>query len=134
MQWVLDTNVLLPGLRSREGASFQLLKLVFDGTHTIAISVNLSFEYHEVLLRESASLGLNANEIQTLLTRLCTIGNQVPTGLRDKPLLTDADDEKLVDLALSANADYIVTHNVRHLRDAVGLGIRVIRSGELLRY
>jgi len=54
--------------------------------------------------------------------------------LRDKPLLTDADDEKLVDLALSANTDYIVTHNVRHLRDAVGLGIRVIRSGELLRY
>lgn len=51
-QVVLDTNVIVAGLRSRRGSAFQLLMLVGMGRFDIHLSVPLVLEYQEVLSRE----------------------------------------------------------------------------------
>jgi predicted nucleic acid-binding protein len=58
-QVVVDTNVVIAGLRSRRGSAFQLLILIGTGQFDIHLSVPLVLEYTEVILRESPSLCLN---------------------------------------------------------------------------
>ena len=45
---VIDTNVMVAGLRSRRGSAFRLLTLVGTGRFDIHLSVPLVLEYEEV--------------------------------------------------------------------------------------
>ncbi len=51
---VLDANVLVASLRSRQGTSFQILTLIIEGDprFQILLSVPLLLEYEAVLKRE----------------------------------------------------------------------------------
>jgi len=51
-QIVLDTNILLSGLRSNRGASYKLLTILNDKRWQLNISTTLVFEYEEILKRE----------------------------------------------------------------------------------
>jgi predicted nucleic acid-binding protein len=51
-QVVVDTNVLVAALRSRRGASFQLIRSIGLGLFTPNISVALALEYESVLRRK----------------------------------------------------------------------------------
>jgi predicted nucleic acid-binding protein len=44
-QVVIDTNVIVAGLRSRRGSAFQLLSLIDTGQFEIHLSVPLVLEY-----------------------------------------------------------------------------------------
>jgi len=50
-QIVIDTNVIIAGLRSRKGVAFKLLELIGTDLFSIHLSVPLVLEYEEVLLR-----------------------------------------------------------------------------------
>ena len=52
---VLDTNVLISALRSRNGASFELLKRIGTPGWRLHISTALLLEYEEVAHREAAA-------------------------------------------------------------------------------
>jgi len=45
---VLDTNVLVAALRSRQGASYQIVSLIGAGLFRSNISVAVALEYEEV--------------------------------------------------------------------------------------
>ena len=47
-QIVIDTNVLVAGLRSKRGRAFELLSLVGTGAFDIHLSVPLVLEYEEI--------------------------------------------------------------------------------------
>jgi len=49
-----------------------------------------------------------------------------------EPILQDPDDEPLVQLAQESGALVIITHNTRHLQQAVALGIQVLKPKEFL--
>lgn len=68
---VLDTNVLVAGLRSRRGASFRLLSEVGRGKFEIALSVPLVLEYEDALLRHAAVTGLSTADVDAVLDYLC---------------------------------------------------------------
>jgi len=55
LQIVIDTNVLVAGLRSNRGAAFRLLELVGTKHFEINLSVPLMFEYEAVLNRGNYS-------------------------------------------------------------------------------
>ena len=51
-----------------------------------------------------------------------------------RPLLPDSDDDMLLELAVAAQADYLVTHNVRDFSPApAAFGLRIVTPGEFLR-
>ncbi|NET55947.1 MAG: putative toxin-antitoxin system toxin component, PIN family [Symploca sp. SIO2E6] len=75
-QIVLDTNVLLAALRSNRGASYKLLTLLNDSRWQLNISTALIFEYEEVLKRERKQFGLNLEDINAIISSICTIANQ----------------------------------------------------------
>lgn len=110
---VLDTNVIVAALRSRDGASFQILKGIIDGNVNFAISVPLFLEYEAILKRPEtlAATALDIADMDVILNMLCAQGKAVKLHYLWRPQLTDEKDEMVLELGINAEADAIVTFN-----------------------
>ena len=128
----MDTNVLVAGLRSRQGASHELLQLLRQNKWTAVLSNTVLSEYHEVLHRESGVLGLTHDEIDRYLDVICALAEQRSLSSPWQPAAADADDEPLIQLAREAQVGYLVTHNVRDVSEAKQFGVSVLRPSEFL--
>jgi putative PIN family toxin of toxin-antitoxin system len=131
---VLDTNVLVATVRSRRGASFRLLELLEQGRYSVAISPALVLEYEEVLCREISDSGWTRKNVDALLNMLCSVGDAYDISFRFRPLLRDADDDKILELACTAGVDYIVTHNLRDFAGSERFRITVVEPRTFLQF
>ncbi len=129
---VMDTNVLVAGLRSRSGASHELLRLLREGRWVLALSNTVASEYHEVLHREAPALELTHAEVDKFLDALCALAEQRSLTTEWQPAAIDPDDEALVQLAREAGIAYLVSHNVRHVAAAERFGVHVVRPADFL--
>lgn len=125
-QIVLDTNVLVAALRSRRGAAFGLVSLLPVERFEINLSVPLVLEYEEALHHHGDVLSLPTTDITDLLDFVCAKANLHEIFFLWRPMLTDPDDEMLLELAVKARCRYIVTYNTRNFRGAEQFGIEVI--------
>ena len=132
MRVILDSSVLVAALRSRQGASFRLTELLRAGTFEIAISVPLALEYEAVLTRHAASLGLRRSAVTTVVDYLCAVGKRQSIHYLWRPLLRDPDDEFVLEVAVAAGCQYIITHNVRDFTGAERLGVNILRPSQFL--
>jgi putative PIN family toxin of toxin-antitoxin system len=124
---ILDTNVLVSALRSQRGASARLVSLIGTGLFETHISIPLILEYEEVLIRHKAALGLSEDDVGDLLDALCTLGirhNKI--HFRWRPFLPDARDEFILDLAVLARCDYIITYNQKDFAGIERFGIQLL--------
>jgi putative PIN family toxin of toxin-antitoxin system len=130
---VLDTNVLVAGLRSRAGASFRLLESLRAGAYEIAVSVPLVLEYEAVLVRQAKELGLSTADVGVILNFVCSVA--VPQNIHYlwRPQLRDPKDEFVLELAVAGKCRAIVTHNRRDFVGAERLGVEVLSPGQFLR-
>jgi putative PIN family toxin of toxin-antitoxin system len=132
MKAVMDTNVIVAALRSRNGASFEIFRRLRIGQWTIVVSNHLLFEYEEVLKRESAVLKLSLEDIDELLNAICARAQEQLLSPTWHPILSDSDDEPLVQLAVESESLRIVTHNTRHLQPALRFSVEVLNPREML--
>jgi len=130
---VLDTNVLVAGLRSRRGASFRLLELVGAGAVRPVLSVPLVLEYEAVLKRQAEVLGFTPADIDGLVDDLCVLGERHAVHFLWRPTLRDASDEMVLELAVAAACPHIVTHNVRDFAGSGRFGVEVFTPQRWLR-
>lgn len=130
---VIDTNVIMSGLRSRKGASFRILELIGSGEFEIALSVPLALEYEDVAKRESAGLGLSHADVDLLIEYLCGVAHQQEIHYLWRPVLRDVEDDHVLELAVESGSALIVTHNVRDFAGSEAFGVTAIRPGEFLR-
>lgn len=131
-QAVLDTNVLISAQRSRRGASSKLLSLVGTGQFEIHLSVPLTLEYEAVLMRYRLDLGLSQDDVTDLVDALCALSMLHEIHYLWRPYLRDPADEFVLDLAVTARCDSIITFNQQDFVGAEQFGIRVISPGEFL--
>ncbi|HXB71468.1 MAG TPA: putative toxin-antitoxin system toxin component, PIN family [Candidatus Acidoferrales bacterium] len=130
---VLDTNVLISALRSRSGASFKLINLLGDPRWQPIVSVALVLEYEEIARRETDRLGLAEWVAESIIDMFWRLGSQHLIRFRLRPVLSDPDDDFLLELAVASQADFIVTYNLRDFRGAEAYGVRTVTPGEFLR-
>jgi putative PIN family toxin of toxin-antitoxin system len=129
---VLDTNVLVAAMRSRRGSSFELLTHLGRGTYDIAVSVALVLEYESVLLRHIASSQMNEQDVLDLVDYMCDVAIWQEIFFLWRPALRDANDDLVLELAVAAGCDGIVTHNIRDFSGMDKFGVRVWRPAEFL--
>ena len=130
---VLDTNVLVAGLRSRQGASFRLLDEVGRGKFEIALSVPLVLEYEDALLRHTPVTGLSRRDVDVILDYFCSVAHLQTIFFLWRPLLPDPQDDLVLELAVAAGCQSVVTYNVRDFRGAESLGVSAQRPGPFLK-
>lgn len=127
---VIDTNVLVSGLRSRNGASFRLLSLLSSSAFEVCISVPLMFEYEDVLSR--AELTLPVSAVDDILDYLCRVAHHQEIHFLWRPLLKDPNDDHVLEVAVASQSSAIVTFNSRDFGPASQFGINVITPAEFL--
>lgn len=110
---VLDTSVLVAALRSRRGASFRLLSQIDTGAFQTAVSVPLVFEYEAAGKRHARAAGLTHEDIDDLIDYLCQVSIRQGIFYLWRPFLKDPGDDLVLEVAVAAECDAIVTHNVR---------------------
>ena len=136
MRVVIDTNVLVAALRSRNGASYLLVENWRRGKIEAAVTVALFLEYEAVLKRPENRRPSGAGEadIDILLDELSRVCVEVESQVKWRPQLPDANDEIVLDAALNGSARAIVTFNRSDfLAAARRFGINVISPIDLLR-
>ena len=136
MRLVLDTDVLVAGIRSAGGASAALVRAVRHGQATLLLSPALLFEYEAVchLAEHRRAAGLTRREIDEVLDVLALLAEPVTTYFRWRPQLRDPGDEMVLEAAVNGLADALVTFNRRDYGAAPGrFGIEVLRPAEALR-
>jgi putative PIN family toxin of toxin-antitoxin system len=131
---VIDTNVMVAGLRSRRGSAFRLLTLVGTGQFDIHLSVPLVLEYEEVLLRELPHLQVPRTVVEDVLNFHCTVATRHCIFFLWRPYLPDPSDDMLLELAVTARCDFIVTYNTQDFVSIERFALRAIEPGEFLRY
>jgi putative PIN family toxin of toxin-antitoxin system len=131
MRCILDTSVLVAGLRSKSGASARVLFEVAEGRVQLIASPAVFLEYEAVLKREKH--GLNSDAVDGFLAELASILDPVEIRFVWRPLLTDPGDEMLIEAAINGRAESIVTHNRRHFEKAgARFGMQVWSPAQLL--
>jgi predicted nucleic acid-binding protein len=128
---VIDTNVLVAGLRSRRGRSFALLSAIGSGLFEHAVTVPLVMEYEAVLLRPGI-VPLPAAMAQDVIDYLCATGIHQDIHFLWRPKLPDPKDDMVLEAAVNAGCDVIVTHNLRDFAGATGLGVQVLTPAEFM--
>lgn len=136
MRYVLNTNIIVAGLRSPSGASAALIEQALRGAFTPLLSVALALEYEAVCNAPAQRIvsGLNEAEVNTIITALCSVSEPVALQFLWRPLLRDPADEMVLETAINGFADALVTFNRRDFGDAATrFGIELLRPQEALR-
>ncbi len=131
---MVDTNVVVAAFRSALGASSELLRQAAAGKVTLLCSTALFLEYEAVLNRGEIreATGHAPEDVEAVMNALAAIAEPIDVYFKTRPMLRDANDELVLEVASNGGADYIVTHNLRDFALARTLGIAVATPREVL--
>jgi len=129
---VIDTNVLAAALRSKRGASYRLLNLINSEKFSIHISVPLVLEYEDAAKKLLEDIPLTEQDVDDILDYLCAVAQRHQIFYLWRPFLKDAKDDMVLELAVTADCDFIVTYNERDFQGAERFGLRVVTPKEFL--
>ena len=107
---VIDTNILVSALWSRNGAPARVVSMVLAGTLIPCYDYRILCEYREVLQRPK--FGFSKSEINALLEWFTTNGRSVTAEPLDD-LFIDEADKKFYEVAKFCGA-VLVTGNLKH--------------------
>lgn len=112
---VLDTNVLVAALLRGGGAGRAVLRACLRGQYQPVLGPALLAEYEDVLSRTAlfADSVLTAKERGEVFDGLMSRCRWVEVFYAWRPNLPDEADNHLIELAVAAQADAIVTRNLR---------------------
>ena len=130
---VIDTNVLVSGLRSQLGASNQLLTRLALGHFRPAISTALCLEYSDVLHRPGLLPAYSPQEIDTFLDSFCSLAKEASIYFRWRPFLPDPKDDLVFECALASGASHIITHNLADFAEPGALGVSAVTPKDFMR-
>jgi putative PIN family toxin of toxin-antitoxin system len=136
MRIVMDTSVLVAGLRSRNGASNAVLGLIADRRITPLATLTLFLEYEAVLKRpeQREALGYTLDDVDRILAALASAIEPVELHFRWRPQLRDPADDMVLEVAVNGRAEAVTTHNIADFATmAERFGIPAMMPAELLR-
>jgi len=136
MRVVLDTSVLVAGLRSQLGASSRVLYAVAERRCIPLVTTAVFLEYEAVLLRSEQRLatGMSPEDVEEFLAAFASAAEPVELNFYWRPQLRDPADELMLEAAVNGRAEALVTHNVGDFQSATArFGVRTLTPGACLK-
>lgn len=130
---MIDTNVFIAALRSQYGASYRLLMLLESRRFDIALSVPLAAEYEQAAKQLLGKGALTARDIDDILDYVCSVAERKEIYYLWRPFLKDSKDDMVLELAVAAGCEIIVSYNKGDFAGVEQFGIRVLTAHEFLR-
>jgi len=129
---VIDTNVIVSGLKSKQGTSYALLLLIGKEKFECNISVPLVLEYEKTLFDPNLKIPFSKEEREKIIDFLCANAKHYKIYFLWRPYLKDEKDDMVLELAVSSNSDYIITFNKKDFTGVEKFGVQVLTPKEFL--
>jgi len=126
---VLDTNIVVSACLSPEGAPATIVELALLGAFIACVSPAVLGEYREVLARKK--FARHPDRIRIVLEGIEDVAIAV-APVRTVTISPDDDDNRFLECAEAADADFLVTGNPRHFPARFG-ETRIILPRDFLR-
>ncbi len=123
MRIVSDTNVLVSGLLNPDGAPGRVVDLILGGHHRVLYDDRILAEYLDVLARPR--LKISDDLAKAVVGYLHLSGERVIAMPLPEDALPDPDDLPFLEVAISGEADALVTGNARHFPAQKRRGVKV---------
>jgi len=108
--------------------------MLIGGTEfEIALSVPLVLEYESAAKRMASETGLSSGDVDDILDYLCSVAHLQEIHFLWRPVLKDPGDDHVLELAVEAECDVIITHNTRDFVGCEDFGVKAMTPGEFLR-
>ncbi len=127
---VYDTNVVVSAALYEESLPALLLSLALEDEVRLFVSPALLHEYEMVLKRPRFKL--DENEIMELMKKINRTAVMVIPTKRLSILKTDESDNRILECALKARVDFIVTGNKKHFHFEEFKGVRIVTPREFI--
>ena len=130
MRVVLDTNVLISAIVFG-GNPRKLLEAILRGEPKLFLSDYILNELNGVLQRPK--FGFPPDVIRSIISDLNAVGNIVTPSVRIRKIKEDPSDNRILECAVEANADYIISGDTHLLNQKVYRNVKVISPAEYLK-
>jgi predicted nucleic acid-binding protein len=80
-----------------------------------------------------AATDLSEDDVRNIIDYMCSVAVRQEVFYLWRPILRDPGDDLVLELAIAANCDAIVTHNIRDFAGLSRFGLRLLTPGEFLR-
>ena len=117
MNIVIDTNVWISALISKDGVSREVIRWALLEKIAPQISTTLFLEYEDVMKREKiqALCSLSIEEQEELFQAFLSTCKWNEIFYLWRPNLDDENDDFLIELAVASNSSVIVTDNIKDI-------------------
>lgn len=129
MRVVLDTNVLISAIVFG-GNPRKILEAILRGEPKLFLCDYILNELIGVLQRPK--FGFSPEVIRSIISDLNAIGHLVTPSLRIRKIKEDLADNRILECAVEANADYIISGDIHLLNQKEYRNIKVITPAEYL--
>lgn len=128
---VLDTNCLIPSLK-RDSIYYPIWRDFMLGKYTLCVTDDILNEYEEIITHKTGSNEIARNVVSAILNRRNV--EHVDVYYHFELIKGDEDDNKFVDCAIKANAQYIVSedHHFNELKNIAFPHVDVIGIDQFL--
>ena len=130
MRIVLDTNVLVSGLHNPYGAPGRIVDLILGARIHVLFDDRILAEYLDVLARPQ--LAIEPSLAQAVVGYIRLSGEHVMALPLDKDTLPDPDDLPFAEVAITGEADMLVTGNMKHFSGLKERGVTVVFPAQCL--
>jgi len=137
LKLVLDTNVLVTAFCNQDGASHRLIRWALADKIILAASPALWLEYEAVIKRPEIRLrhGIALENLDVVLDTLAAHVEPVHLSYLWRPQLRDPNDEMVLETALNAGADALVTFNTKDFAEAVKrFNLKLLTPSECVKF
>lgn len=116
MNVVIDTNILVSAIMSRDNACRKILRYAFSGDMVPLVGTALFLEYEDVLSRDdifSKRCPLDRERRLDFLDDVLSVAQWVDIHYLWRPNLRDEGDNHILELAVAGQARYVISQNIK---------------------
>ena len=132
MNVVIDTDVLISSLKSKQGASYKLLMALPKDIFVPNVSVPLFLEYESVAKRQGMVSKLNSQDIDSIPEYFLSKSRIRKIFFLWRPYLKDPKDDLVLEVAVESQSEYIITFNTKDFKGCDKFGITAVTPQEFL--
>ena len=129
---VIDTNVIISALCSKNGASYQLMYQITRNDLELYLSVPLVIEYEKIAIDHLDVIPFSIIEVNKYIDFLCKIAKKVKIHYLWRPFLKDSKDDMVLELAVTGSCKFLITFNKKDFKGSEKFGVTVLTPKEFL--
>ena len=129
MRIVIDTNVLVSGMLTTFGVCGEIVRMLTSNNIALCVDSRMLFEYEDVLRRPHFQI---EHSMIDIVLEYIENTSETHSTMPLSESLPDPDDNQFLEVAISANADCLVTGNLKHFPSRLRCGVAVLSPREFL--